>query len=128
VRVAENSEPLRAGQVPVTMPTSKVRRKAGSTVLKILLLPVRICFFIIHAFVLTVGLMTIIGAVGFWWVANHQKEANEMAVTALEYMDRNKDRLKPATDFLDPVFDALLPPKVRPGPGEPEDPPGTPSR
>jgi hypothetical protein len=51
-----------------------------------------------------------------------------MAVTALEYVETNKERLKPVTDFLESAFDALLPLKVKTGPGEPEDPPGTPSR
>ena len=127
-RRADPAQPAdRAAQARLAQ-TPKAQRKAGSTVLRILLLPFRICLFIIHAVVLTVGLAAIIGAVGFWWVANHQEEANEMAATALEYVDRNKDRLKPVTDFLGPVFDSLLPPKARPGPGEPEDPPGTPSR
>jgi hypothetical protein len=70
--------------------------------------------------VLTVGLMTIIGASGFWWVANHQKEANALAAATLDYMDKNKERLEPATDFMGLVFDALLPSKVRPSPVEPE--------
>ena len=115
------------GSCAVQAQTSKVRRKAGSTILRILLLPFRICFFIIHVFVLTAGLMTIAGALGFWWVANHQKEANEMAVTALEYMETNKERLKPVMDFLEPAIDSLLPPKVKTGPGKSKDPPGTPS-
>jgi len=126
-------QPLRTGPAQQADPavqaqTSKVRRKAGSTVLRILLLPFRICFFIIHVFVLTAGLMTIAGALGFWWVANHQKEANEVAVTALEYVETNKERLKPVTDFLGSAFDSLLPPKIKTSPGEPEEPPGTPSR
>jgi hypothetical protein len=54
-------------------------------------------------------------------------EANEMAVTALEYMETNKERLKPVMDFLEPAIDSLLPPKVKTGPGESKDPPGTPS-
>ena len=105
---------------PQSAQTPKARRKAGSTFLKSLLLPFKIGFFIIHVFVLTVGLMTIIGASGFWWVANHQKEASEMAAATLDYMDKNEERLKPATDFMGLVFDALLPSKVRPGPVEPE--------
>jgi len=91
-------------------------------------LPFKIGFFIIHVFVLTIGLMTIMGASGVWWVANHQKEANEMAAATLEYMDKNKDRLKPATDLMGHVFDALLPSKIRPGPVEPEGPPSAPLR
>jgi hypothetical protein len=122
------ADPAQRADPAVQAQTSNVRRKAGSTVLRILLLPFRICFFIIHVFVLTAGLMTIAGALSFWWVANHQKEANEMAVTALEYVETNKERLKPVTDFLESAFDALLPLKVKTGPGEPEDPPGTPSR
>jgi hypothetical protein len=113
---------------PQCAQTPKARRKAGSTFLKSLLLPFKICFFIIHVFVLTIGLMTIIGASGVWWVANHQKEANEMAAATLEYMDKNKDRLKPATDLMGHVFDALLPSKIRPGPVEPEGPPSAPLR
>jgi hypothetical protein len=105
---------------PQPAQTPKPRSKAGSTFLKSLLLPFKIGFFIIHVFVLTVGLMTIIGASGLWWVANHQKEANEMAAATLDYMDKNKERLKPATDFMGLVFDALLPSKVRPSPVEPE--------
>jgi hypothetical protein len=127
-RQSLRADPAQQADPAVQAQTSNVRRKAGSTVLRILLLPFRICFFIIHVFVLTAGLMTIAGALGFWWVANHQKEANEMAVTALEYVETNKERLKPVTDFLESAFDSLLPPKVRTGPGEPEDPPGTPSR
>ena len=67
--------------------------------------PFRICFFIIHVFVLTAGLMTIAGALGFWWVANHQKDARAIAVTALEYVETNKERLKPVTDFLEFRFE-----------------------
>ena len=105
---------------PQPAQTPKARSKAGPTFLKSLLLPFKIGFFIIHVFVLTVGLMTIIGASGLWWVANHQKEANEMAAATLDYMDKNKERLKPATDFMGLVFDALLPSKVRSSPVEPE--------
>jgi hypothetical protein len=122
------ADPAQQADPAVQAQTSKVRRQAGSTIVRILLLPFRICFFIIHVFVLAAGLMTIAGAVGFWWVANHQKEANEMAVTAMEYVETNKERLKPVMDFLEPAFDSLLPRKGRFGPGEPEDPPGTPSR
>jgi hypothetical protein len=121
------ADPAQQADPAVQAQTSKVRRKAGSTIVRILLLPFRICLFIIHVFVLTTGLMTIAGALGFWWVANHQKEANEMAVTALEYMETNKERLKPVMDFLEPAIDSLLPPKVKTGPGESKDPPGTPS-
>ena len=98
------ADPAQRADRAVQAQTSNVRRKAGSTVLRILLLPFRICFFIIHVFVLTAGLMTIAGALSFWWVANYQKEANEMAVTALEYMETNKERLKPVTDFLESRF------------------------
>jgi hypothetical protein len=103
---------------PQSAQTLKAQCKAGSTFLKSLLLPFKICFFIIHVFVLAVGLMTIIGASSFWWVANHQKEASEMAAATLEYMDKNKDRLKPATDFMGHIFDELLPSKLRPSPVE----------
>jgi hypothetical protein len=121
------ADPAQQADPAVQAQTSKVRRKAGSTIVRILLLPFRICLFIIHVFVLTIGLMTITGALGFWWVANHQKEANEMAVTALEYIETNKERLKPVMDFLKPPIDSLLPPKVKTGPGESKDPLGTPS-
>jgi len=126
--VPPQHHPLRAEPIqkadptiqPQSAKTPKARRKAGSTFLKSLLLLFRICFFIIHVFMLTVGLSAIIGASGLWWVANHQKEANRMAAATLEYMDKNKDHLKPATDFMDLVFDALLPSKVKPGPDNPE--------
>jgi hypothetical protein len=103
--------------------TPKSRHKAGYTVLRSVLFPFKIIIFMIHVFVLTVGLMTIIGASGIWWGVNHQKEANEITAATLEYIDKNKDLLKPATDFMSHVFDGMLPSKVRPVPVEPEDPP-----
>jgi hypothetical protein len=105
--------------------TPTPRRKAGYTVLRSLLFPFKIIIFMTHVFVLTVGLMTIIGASGIWWGVNHHKEANEITAAMLEYVDKNKNHLKPATDLMSHVFDALLPSKVRPAPVEPEDPPRT---